>query len=272
MRGIAFAAAAVAACMSVACPPARAQLGTTGSVEDTTADLERAKTDTTVAADADPWEGFNRQSFRIYLFFDDKLLVPAAKTYRAVSTKKSRKGLRNFLLNAQRPNILMNDLLQGEFKRAGQTTARFLINTTIGFLGFGDPASRLGIPDHTEDFGQTLAVWGAPSGPYLFLPVFGPSSIRDGFGYGVDYAADPLLWMRSDAATYARYSRFGATALARREPLIEPLDEIRESSLDYYASFRSFYLQARKREINNGRTAYEDLPDIGDYEEFDELE
>lgn len=272
MRGSKLAAFAFAACAVFAGAPAQAQLGTTGSVEDTTADLERAKTDASTGADADPWEGFNRKSFKVYLFFDDNILVPSSKAYRALSTKKERKAMRNFFMNVQRPNILFNDLLQGEFKRAGQTTARFLINTTIGFLGFGDPASKLGIPDHTEDFGQTLAVWGVPSGPFLFLPVFGPSSIRDGIGLGVDYAADPLPWMRSDAANYARTSRFAATAIVRREPLIEPLDEIRDSSLDYYASIRSFYLQARKREINNGRTDYEDLPDIGDYEEFDDLQ
>ena len=89
---------------------------------------------------------------------------------------------------------------------------------------------------------------------------------------GADFAADPLVWLRSDAASYARYSRFGMTAVSRREPLIEPLEDIEAKSLDYYASLRSFYTQARKREIANGRTNFEDLPDIGEYEEFDDLE
>ncbi|MGE0407795.1 MAG: VacJ family lipoprotein [Amphiplicatus sp.] len=250
---------------------AEAQIVGTGDVETTTAELEKAASATTEGAAADPWENFNRRSFKVYRFFDDVIIVPAAKGYRAVSTKRSRKGIRNFLNNAQSANILFNDLLQGEFKRGGETLARFIINSTIGFLGFADPATKLGISAHTEDFGQTLAVWGAPSGPFLFLPIFGPSSIRDGVGLGVDFAADPLLWLRSDPASYARYSRFTMTAVSRREPLIEPLQKIEADSLDYYASLRSFYMQARKREINNGRTNYEDLPDIGEYEEFDEL-
>lgn len=271
MRGQAILATVVAAVLFGA-TPGLAQLGTTGNVDETTADLERATTDTTAGSEVDPWEGFNRKTFAINMFLDDVLLVPASRAYRAVTPKEARKGLRNFLTNAQSPNVFMNDILQGEFERGGQTLSRFVINTTIGFFGTADPAAKLGIPGHSEDFGQTLAVWGAPSGPYLFLPFFGPSSIRDGFGLGVDIAAEPLFWIRTEPAEYARYARFGATAVARREPLIEPLEEIEEKSLDYYASFRSFYMQARKREIANGRTNYDDLPDIGEYEEFDELE
>lgn len=271
MRGSIKLAAGAVALAALVIPPAAAQLGTTGDVEATTADLERAATETTVGRDSDPWEGFNRKMFAVHLVIDDIVLVPAARAYRAVSTKKSRKGVRNFLSNAQTPNVLFNDLLQGEFKRAGKTTGRFIINSTIGFLGFADPAAKLGVSGHSEDFGQTLAVWGLPSGPYLFLPFFGPSSLRDGFGLAADTVAEPLFWVRTDAAKYARYSRAGATALARREPVIEPLEDIEAKSLDYYASFRSFYLQARRREIANGRIDYDDLPDIGEYEEFDEL-
>jgi phospholipid-binding lipoprotein MlaA len=96
--------------------------------------------------------------------------------------------------------------------------------------------------------------------------------MRDSFGLGIDLVADPLFWINTSPAEIARYSRFGATAVSRREPLIEPLEEIEEKSLDYYASIRSFYLQARKREIANGVTDYEDLPDIGEYEELEDLE
>lgn len=221
---------------------------------------------------SDPWEGFNRSMFAVNDTLDGALIVPAAKAYRAVTHKKQRKGLRNFLANARTPVIFVNDLLQGEFKRAGNTMSRFVVNTTIGFGGMGDPAERMGIPQHSEDFGQTLAVWGAPSGPYLVLPFFGPSTLRDGFGAGVDTAIDPLTWVRTDAAQLTRYSRAGTTALAVREPLIEPLAQIEESSLDYYSSVRSFYLQSRKNAIANGRTDFEDLPDIGEFEEFDEIE
>lgn len=224
------------------------------------------------AGDADPWEGFNRKMFAVNDRLDRALIVPSAKAYRKVTHKKQRKGIRNLLANARTPVILVNDLLQGEFKRAGETMGRFVVNTTIGFGGMGDPAERLGIPQHSEDFGQTLAVWGAPQGPYLVLPFFGPSSLRGGFGAAVDIGVDPVFWVRTDTAQYTRFTRAGVTALALREPLIEPLADIKEGSLDYYASLRSFYLQSRKREIANGRTNFEDLPDIGDFEEFDEVE
>lgn len=260
------------AALLCAASPAAAQLGVTGDIETTTADLERAATETVDYGTQDPFEDFNRGMFAVHRVIDDGLLIPVSRVYRFVTPKPARRGLRNFLENAQAPNILVNDLLQGEFERGGETFLRFLLNSTVGIGGILDPAARMGIPKHSEDFGQTLAVWGVPSGPYLFMPLFGPSSIRDGFGLGVDVASDPLFWIRTEPASIARYSRFGATAIARREPLIEPLEDIEEKSLDYYASFRSFYLQARKREIANGRTNFEDLPDIGEYEEFDELQ
>lgn len=246
---------------------ASAQLSDLGDPEDFT---EPAVSDP--ASEVDPWEGFNRKMFAVNDRLDRALFVPTAKAYRAVTHKKQRKGIRNFLANIKTPVILVNDLLQGEFGRAGETLGRFAVNTTIGFGGMGDPAERLGIPQHSEDFGQTLAVWGAPQGPYLVLPFFGPSTLRGGFGAGVDIALDPAIWIRTDPAQYARFSRAGMNLISAREPLIEPLDDIRADSLDYYASIRSFYLQSRKREIANGRTDFDDLPDIGDFEEFDEIE
>lgn len=249
---------------------AQAQLSTTGSPEDVKEELKRAEA--TAVSEGDPWEGFNRKMFAVHNVVDEALLIPAAKVYRATTHKKQRKGIRNLLANARTPVTLVNDLLQGEFKRAGETASRFAINTTIGFGGMGDPAERIGIPQHSEDFGQTLAVWGAPQGPYLFLPFFGPSSLRAGIGSAADRTIDPVFWLRTDPAKFTGYSRAGATALSVREPLLEPLDDIKENSLDYYASFRSFYLQSRKREIANGRTNFDDLPDIGDFDEFDELE
>lgn len=262
----------IAAAVWLIAGSASAQIEDAGDTEAFAEELKRGQVETAAGAEIDPWEGFNRKMFAVHNTIDDAVLVPAAKGYRAVTHKKQRKGLRNFLANLRTPVILLNDLLQGEFERAGHTASRFVVNSTIGFGGMGDPAGRLGVPQHSEDFGQTLAVWGLDSGPYLFVPLFGPSSIRDGFGSAVDVAAGPSIWIRTEPAQYFRYSRAGASALALREPLIEPLAEIEANSLDYYASFRSFYLQARKREIANGRTNYEDLPDIGDFEEFEELE
>jgi phospholipid-binding lipoprotein MlaA len=251
---------------------ANAQISDAGDPEALAEEIRRSADDTTHGADADPWEGFNRKIFAFNNAIDGALFVPSARAYRAVTHKKQRKGIRNFLANARTPVILVNDLLQGEFKRAGQTAGRFVVNTTIGFGGMGDPAERMGVPQHSEDFGQTLAVWGTPSGPYIILPIFGPSSVRDGLGAATDTVIDPVFWVRTDAAQYVRYSRAGMTAVSLREPLIEPLEDIQRNSLDYYASFRSFYMQSRKREIANGRTNFDDLPDIGDFEEFDEIE
>ena len=238
---------------------------------------DEAATDTeqpaaTSASEVDPWEGFNRKMYAVNNVVDGVVLVPAAKAYRAVTFRKQRSGIANFLANLRTPATLLNDILQGEFKRAGNTASRFVVNSTIGFGGMADPAERLGIPGHREDFGQTLAVWGVDSGPFLVLPIFGPSTLRDGFGAGVGITMDPAFWIRTDAAELFRYSRAGATVLSIREPLIEPLEELKRNSLDEYASFRSFYLQSRAREISNGRTSFDELPDIGDFDEFDDLE
>ena len=263
-----------AALMMITAPwsGARAQMSDIGDPDAYADALEDAAAEPSNGEIQDPWEGFNRRMFAVNDAVDGALIVPAARAYRAVTVKKQRKGIRNFLANARTPVIFVNDLLQGEFKRAGTTMGRFVVNTTIGFGGMGDPAERLGLEQHSEDFGQTLAVWGAPSGPYLVLPFFGPSTLRDGFGAGVDTAIDPLTWVRTDAASLTRYTRAGVTALSLREPLIEPLAQIEENSLDFYSSVRSFYFQSRQREIANGRTNFEDLPDIGEFEEFDEIE
>ncbi len=228
----------------------------------------------------DPWEGFNRFTFGLNDKSDKLVFKPLARGYRAITTKKMRKAMRNFLTNIATPTTLVNDILQGKLKRAAQTGGRFVINSAIGFGGVADPAKHLGIPGHTEDFGQTLAVWGIPSGPYVVLPFFGPSTIRDSLGLAVDRLAfSPLNYIQTGAAQKARLSRTGATLVSLREPLLETLDDIENNSLDYYSSFRSFYLQARRREILDGKNALEDLPDIGDgfddfdeFDEFDELD
>lgn len=220
----------------------------------------------------DPWEGFNRRMFAANDFFDETILIPAAKAYRATTPKVGRRGLRRFLGNLGTPVTLVNDVLQGEFGRAGDTAGRFLVNSTIGFGGIADPAAQMGIEKHTEDFGQTLAVWGVPSGPYLVLPLLGPSSPRDAFGRGVDNLANPLFYFDTNAVDIAQYARGGAGLLSARENVLDPLADIKANSLDYYSSFRSFYLQARKREIANGQTDFDSLPDIGDFDDFDDLE
>lgn len=235
-------------------------------------DIDSAVAAADTGAVADPWEGFNRKMFSAHLFLDRNMLVPAAKGYRTVTPKSGRRGIRRFLANLRAPGVFVNDILQGEFGRAGETLSRFVVNSTIGAGGFADPAAQIGVPAHGEDFGQTLAVWGVDSGPYLFLPLVGPSTGRDGFGQVVQLGMDPLFYVRTTPATIARLSKAGVGGVSAREQFLDPLAEIEEKSLDYYASFRSFYLQARKREIANGKADYSDLPDIGEFEEFDELQ
>lgn len=227
------------------------------------------------------FQGLNRFVFGLNDKADKLLIKPIAKGFRKVTHKKMRKALRNFLNHIDTPVILLNDLLQFEFKRAAETSGRFVINSLIGFGGVADPAGKLGIPYHHEDLGQTLAVWGAPSGPYLVLPFLGPSTLRDSIGLGIEgFFFQPLNYIRTGAAQNARLARTPVSIVAFREPLIEPLDDIERNSLDYYASSRSFYLQNRRNEILNGRSNIEDLPDLDfddegyddPFAEFDELD
>ncbi len=275
LKSVLFAASAAAI---IAAPAAAAQdvlpvTQLSGSVapETTADDFRDAEADIAGTDVADPWEGWNRNMFAIHTFLDDTLLVPAAKGYRAVTPKPGRRGIRRFLSNFRSPGVFVNDILQGEFKRAGTTLSRFVVNTTIGAGGFADPMAVMGVEGHNEDFGQTLAVWGVPSGPYTFFPLLGPGTLRSNAGSLGQIALGPLLYVDTAPANIAQFTSTGVGALAVREPLIEPLDEIRTNSLDYYASFRSFYLQSRKREIANGRSTFDDLPDIGD-DDLDALE
>ena len=142
----------------------------------------------------DPVEPANRGIFEFNMFLDRALFRPVTALYRTIAPETLREFIHNFLQNLRTPVILANDLLQGEPSRGGTTTMRFLINSTIGVVGFGDPATSMGFEQHDEDFGQTLAVWGAGEGPYFMIPIFGPSNPRDAVGKVVDFFLDPINW------------------------------------------------------------------------------
>jgi phospholipid-binding lipoprotein MlaA len=201
----------------------------------------------------DPAEPLNRTMYSVHQGIDDYLLRPIAVGYRDVVPHPLRMGLRNFLGNLRTPVILANDVLQGEPRRAGDTAGRFLINTTLGLGGILDIArDHFNVPGHTEDYGQTFAVWGVGEGPYLFVPILGPSNARDLLGFGVGIVADPFFWFGQGLAVQALdYSRAGATAVDTREGLIETLDEVQRTSLDPYATLRSGYRQNRAAQIGN---------------------
>ena len=208
-----------------------------------------------LAADGenDPIEPVNRAVFEFNHLLDGLLLEPAAIMYRAAAPQLVRDGVNNFLTNLRTPVVLANDLLQGEFGRAELTLGRFMLNTILGAGGLIDVAGWAGMPDpHYEDFGQTLAVYGVGDGPYLMLPLLGPSNPRDAFGRVVDLLFDPLFFL---APTDVSYGRFGAESVTFREQNIETIDELERSSLDLYAATRTLVRQLRANEIRNGAPA-----------------
>lgn len=201
----------------------------------------------------DPAEPTNRALYSVHTAVDDNVLRPVAVAYRDVVPQPIRTGIRNVLGNLRSPVILVNDMLQGEPRRAGDTLGRFVINSTVGLGGIFDVAGdHLGVPGHSEDFGQTFATWGMGEGPYLFVPILGPSNPRDLLGFGVGIVADPFLWLGQGLAVdIAGYSRTGLTVVDTREGLIDTLDQLNRTSLDPYSTLRSAYRQRRAFEIQN---------------------
>jgi phospholipid-binding lipoprotein MlaA len=216
--------------------------------------------------EGDPWEGFNRDMYAVHDSVDRAVLEPVARGYRAVTPSPVRQGVLNFLRNLRGPVIFANDLLQGEVGRGGVTAARFAVNTTVGIAGLFDPASGMGLERHDEDFGQTLAVWGVDEGPYIFVPLMGPSNLRDTTGRVVDTVFDPFTWMRGDDVDAYRAGRTALAALSAREQVIEAVDDL-QNSVDPYTSIRSSYNLLRESAIQNGRSDVQDLPDSDDIPE-----
>jgi phospholipid-binding lipoprotein MlaA len=202
---------------------------------------------------SDPAEGLNRAVFEFNRALDTLILKPAAVFYKDVLPPPFQRGIRNFLNNLRSPIILFNDVLQGEPQRAGETVGRFLINSTVGIAGLRDQAGQWGIYRHDEDFGQTLAVWGMGDGPYLMLPVFGPSNPRDTVGLIADTLMDPVgIWARGKNINWVNYARSGGTATERRAAAYDTIEDLERTSLDFYATVRSLYKQRRDDEITNG--------------------
>ncbi len=201
----------------------------------------------------DPMEPMNRYFFSLNRAMDELVMKPFAGWYHIALPDPAEDGVRNFLRNLSSPVILANDLFQGSGHRAGDTSARFLINTTLGIGGFIDVAKHFGFRYHGEDFGQTLAVYGVGEGPYLHLPLLGPSNPRDGFGRLVDQALDPLTYIGyAYDVRWINPARFLLSAIDTRARNLEAVDELRKGSLDFYATVRSLYRQYRNDAIQNG--------------------
>lgn len=203
----------------------------------------------------DPFEPVNRQIFAFNEKVDELVIAPASELYRAAVPSPIRDSVRAFLRHLSSPVILANDILQGDIQAAGKTTARFFLNSMT--LGLVDLATLSGLPHNEEDFGQTLGVYLVRPGPYVVLPLLGPSSIRDVIGLVVDRFIDPLaspvdIFDSELVATRFSLARGMTGAVDFRTLNSQQIDGLRRDSLDYYAAVRTIYLQRRQSEVLNG--------------------
>ncbi|MDA0261979.1 MAG: VacJ family lipoprotein, partial [Proteobacteria bacterium] len=195
---------------------------------------------------SDPLESVNRAIFAFNDVIDTFTLRPLAALYGYVTPEVARVAVRRAVRNLNSPVVIANDLLQLDPVGAGVTTGRFLINSTAGVLGLFDVAKLIGLEEHHSDFGQTLHDYGLGSGPYVVLPILGPSTARDATGRIVDIFFDPLTYiLEGDTAIGVAAGR----GLIRREEVLDPLEKMRVTSVDYYAALRSAYYQDRARQL-----------------------
>jgi phospholipid-binding lipoprotein MlaA len=198
----------------------------------------------------DPIEGVNRRTFRVNQVIDRFFLDPITRAYAFVVPNPARRAVRRVLLNLESPAIFANDVLQLAPVDATVTLTRFAINTTAGVGGLFDPAARMGLDRHHTDFGQTLALYGVPSGPYVVFPLLGPTTVRDGSGYAVDFLFQPTTYVLPGVTLFIYASiHQGSAGLAAREAYAAQLRALEASSVDFYAALRSAYYQDRTAAI-----------------------
>ena len=205
----------------------------------------------------DPIERVNRGIDAFNRKVDRYTLRPIAKGYKNVMPRPLRIAVSNFFDNIVEPVNIINNLLQGKFAPGGSELGRFLLNSTVGLGGLIDVASHAGLKEHEEDFGQTLAVWGFGSGPYLVVPFLGPYTLRDGFGDVLDTAANPIYWIEEDKV---RYGLIALWAVDTRMQFLE-VDSALNEALDPYVFLRESYLQHRTYEIYDGDPPLEEFPE-----------
>ena len=212
----------------------------------------------------DPFEPTNRYFFELNRFMDEFMLKPISAWYQAALPQPAQDGVQKFLSNLRLPWTAVNDFFQGNMPRAYSALARFTINTTVGVVGIFDVATGWGYPQHDEDLGQTLAVMGAPEGPYLMLPLFGPSNPRDAIGLAGDFYLDPvnvLVTNKSRSIRFPPQNRDRYTWFPTTRSFVEGVDtrarngqvlsDLEKQSIDFYATIRSVYRQHRDAQINN---------------------
>jgi phospholipid-binding lipoprotein MlaA len=204
----------------------------------------------------DPLERINRVTYTVNDKLDRAITKPIARTYRKVTPHFVQTGVSNFMDNFHYPIVIANDVLQAKFKPALSDTARFAMNIIVGVGGLFDPASAAGLDKNDEDFGLTLGRWGVHPGPYLIIPVLGPSTFRDGFGKLADAFADPTNYISDDVL---RYSLDAVYLLDKRARLLD-VEGALDNAYDPYAVLRSVYLQHRQYQISGGADA-EEVPE-----------
>lgn len=219
-------------------------------------------------AERDQFEDVNRRVYGFNRGLDRYALRPATQVYRTVVPVPARRSVTNAFNNIDEPLSFINAVLQGKVKQAFRTLDRLLINSTLGVGGLADHATGLGRPEEPEDFGQTLAVWGVSSGPYLMLPLIGPSTLRDLVGFGVDQLSDPVPYAR-DAVVNTGFTQtagqFGLSVLDLRSNLIDAgADGVLAGSLDEYATVKSAFLQRRRADIFDGVLPDDDEEEVED--------
>ncbi len=203
--------------------------------------------------DRDPLQSVNRGIYKFNDLVDNAVLQPVARTYKAVTPSPIRKGVNNFFSNSGMLTTILNDLLQLKFEHAFVDTGRLIINSTFGLAGLIDVASMDNIPKRSEDFGQTLGHWGVGSGPYLVLPIIGPSTVRDTTGLVVDRAtSDPITYAHNIGEIRLHNQLRAVQLLDVRTQLLDATDIIDDASLDPYAFTRDAYLQRRASMVQDG--------------------
>jgi phospholipid-binding lipoprotein MlaA len=213
-------------------------------------------------AELDRFEKTNRAIYAFNKGVDTAVLKPVTQGYRAVVPGIARRGVSNALDNVDEPLSFINAVLQGKFKAAFRAVDRFMINSTFGVAGLFDHATEMGLHKQEEDFGQTLAAWGVGSGPYIMLPLLGPSTLRDTVGFGVDSVTDPWPKFQKHVAGLNGTERIGVTAgeaIDLRSRLIDTADPLLATALDEYATVRAAYLQQRLSDIYDGDPPEDDF-------------
>jgi phospholipid-binding lipoprotein MlaA len=207
----------------------------------------------------DPWESWNRGVYKVNDKLDRAVAKPVARTYVRAVPSPVRTGVTNFFDNLRTTTVMINDALQGKFKAAANDLARFVLNSTVGFGGILDPATQAGLDHNDEDFGQTLGHWGVHPGPFIELPLLGPSDVRDGSGRVVDLFTNPTHYIQNN---YVEYGLYVVDLIDTRASLLS-LDDTLKNVYDPYAFIRDAYLQRRAYLVSDGKITDEPLVDPG---------